>query len=180
MNRKLICAAIAAACCSMTLTATAAISKDEHKTAIAAADASYKNAKAGCDSLAGNAKDVCKAEAKAEHVRMVAKADAGYKGTPASVFDGRKKIAKADYDVARAKCDALAGNDKDICVKEAKAAEVRVLADAKASNKSIDAFADASDAKRTADYKVAVEKCDTFSGAAKDSCIRDAKAMYGK
>ncbi|MBL8522929.1 MAG: hypothetical protein JNN20_04510 [Betaproteobacteria bacterium] len=180
MNRKLICAAIAATCCSMTLTATAAITKDEHKAAIASADASYKSAKAGCDSLAGNARDVCKADAKAEYVRLIAKADAGYKGTPASVFDGQKKIAKADYEVAKARCDALAGNDKDVCVKEAKAAEVRVLADAKASNKSIDAFADAGEAKRTADYRVAVEKCDTFSGAAKDSCIRDAKATYGK
>jgi hypothetical protein len=179
-NRKLICAAIAAACCSMTLTANAATTKDEHKAAIAAADAGHKSAKMGCDPLAGNAKDICQAEAKAAHVRMVAKADTGYKSTPKSVFDAQKSIAKADYNVAKERCDDKAGNDKDVCIKEAKAVEVKALADAKAGNKTIEAFADASDSKRDANYKVALEKCDMFSGAAKDTCVKDAKAAYGK
>ena len=31
-----------------------------------------------------------------------------------------------------------------------------------------------------ADYKVAIEKCDAMSGAAKDSCVNAAKAKYRK
>jgi hypothetical protein len=34
--------------------------------------------------------------------------------------------------------------------------------------------------KRDAEYKVAVEKCDAMSGAAKSSCVKEAKARYGK
>ena len=37
---------------------------------------------------------------------------------------------------------------------------------------------DARDEKMDADYKVAVERCDALSGAAKDSCVSTAKAKY--
>ena len=36
------------------------------------------------------------------------------------------------------------------------------------------------DAKRDAEYKVAIEKCDGFAGAAKDSCVSTAKVQFGK
>jgi hypothetical protein len=39
---------------------------------------------------------------------------------------------------------------------------------------------EASDDKRDADYKVAVEKCDAMAGDAKASCIAAAKAKSGK
>ena len=55
-----------------------------------------------------------------------------------------------------------------------------MIADAKAGTKSSEAFADAADTKRDANYKVALEKCDMFSGAAKDTCVKDAKASFGK
>ena len=35
-------------------------------------------------------------------------------------------------------------------------------------------------AQRDADYKVAIEKCDALAGPAKDACIGNAKARYGK
>ena len=34
--------------------------------------------------------------------------------------------------------------------------------------------------KRDANYKVAIEKCDALAGAAKDACVSNAKAQYGK
>ena len=40
--------------------------------------------------------------------------------------------AEADYSVAKEKCDDKAGNAKEVCIKEAKAAEARAKADAKA------------------------------------------------
>ena len=46
--------------------------------------------------------------------------------------------------------------------------------------KTADAKQDAAEDKRDADYKVAVEKCDALAGAAKDACVRDAKARFGK
>ena len=93
--------------------------------------------------------------------------------------------------MAKEKCDDLSGNQKDVCVKEAKAAHVKATADAKvdrvaaekhnaATEKTAAARRDAAEDKRDADYKVAIEKCDSLSGPAKDACVSGAKAKYGK
>ena len=91
-------------------------------------------------------------------------------------------VAKAEsaYAVAREKCDDQAGNAKDVCVKEAKAVEVKALADAKLGKKIGEARKEPADDKRNADYKVAAEKCDAMAGDAKASCITAAKANFGK
>jgi hypothetical protein len=89
-------------------------------------------------------------------------------------------IADADYEVAKEKCDARAGNDKDVCLKEAKAAQTRARADVKANRTSQEANTDAKQSTRDADYKVAVERCDAMSGSAKDQCIAQAKARFGR
>ena len=93
-------------------------------------------------------------------------------------YDATVDKAKADYKVAKKQCDALSGNDKDVCLKEAKAAEEKTKADAKARKESTESGAKAGEDKREADYKVAKEKCDALSGDAKDRCMTDAKARY--
>ena len=178
MNMKPINALLAAALCATAFSAQAAITKDEHKAAVKSAEATYKSAKAACASLAGNAKDVCVKEAKVQKAYAVAKTDSEYKTTAHELYEGRKDVAEAEYDLAKAKCGTKAGNDKDVCIKEAKAVEVRAKADAKAGNKIADARTDATDAKRTTNYKVALEKCDAFTGDTKDTCVKKAKAQF--
>lgn len=178
MNMKPINALLAAALCAIGISAHAAITKAEHKAAIDNAETAYKSAKATCGSLAGNAKDVCIAEAKVEKTYAIAKSNGDFKNTAKAIYDGRKDVASAEYDLAKTKCAAKAGNDKDVCIKEAKAIEVRAQADAKAGTKISEARADASDAKRTANYKVAIEKCDAFNGDIKDKCVKEAKTRF--
>ena len=120
------------------------------------------------------------AQATASRVHEVSNAEAQYKNTPKARANAQKDIADADYDVAKAKCNSMAGNDKDVCVKQAKAAKVAQTADAKAAEKTSEARTDANDAKRDADYAAAKEKCDSFAGTAKDDCIANAKMKYGK
>ena len=38
----------------------------------------------------------------------------------------------------------------------------------------------AAEQKRDADYAVAKEKCDVYAGGAKDYCVNQAKARFGK
>ena len=180
MNMKPINTLLAIVLCATGISAYAAITKEEHKAAVQNAEMSYKSAKAACASLAGNAKDVCIGEAKVQQAYAVAKTDDEFKNTAKVVFDGRKDVAGAEYELAKTKCAALAGNAKDVCIKEAKAVEVRALADAKAGTKISAARADAFDEKNTASYKVALEKCGTFSGDTKDACVKDAKARFNK
>jgi len=144
------------------------------------ASAEYKMAKAHCDNMSGNPKDVCIAEAKAAERKASAGAEAKYKNTDRARRDARVEAAEADYDVAKAKCGARVGNDKDVCIKEAKAAETKAKADANAAEKIADARTSAAEEKRDADYRVALEKCDALADAAKASCVSNAKARYHK
>jgi hypothetical protein len=130
--------------------------------------------------MSGNAKDVCVLEAKAARDKAIAQADATHKGTPKAHLDARRVAARADYKVAVERCDDKAGNEKDICVKEAKATRTKIEADAKASRENTEVRKDTQQAKQDADYKVAAEKCDSLSGDAKDACIARAKATHRK
>ncbi len=169
----------------------APMSKANYTQAMKDADAQYKTAKSACASLSGNAKDICAAEATGKHNVAKAETEAAYKHTPKARESARVAHAQATYDVAIQKCDDLAGNTKDVCVKEAKAALVKGKADAKvdrvaadtskeAATTQAEARKDASADKREAEYKVAIEKCDVLAGAAKDACVSSAKSRYGK
>jgi len=81
--------------------------------------------------LSGNAKDICQAQAKAERVRMEAPAEADYKNTPKARESAQESIAKADYNVAKEKCDAQKGKEERACEKEAKAEYDKAKADIK-------------------------------------------------
>jgi hypothetical protein len=86
--------------------------------------------------------------------------------------------ADADYKAAKDACKPKQGNDRDVCMKEAKAEHVKATADAKAHLKSKAAVADAREDTMVAQYKVAKEKCDALSGDVKDACVKDAKLKY--
>jgi hypothetical protein len=142
--------------------------------------ADYKVEKAACASLAGNTKDICVQQAKAKEKVARAELEYSYSGKAADANKLAVARAESDYAVAKERCDDKAGNAKDVCVKEAKAIEVKALADAKLGKEIGEARKDAAADKRDADYKVAAEKCDALAGDAKDSCIAAAKARFGK
>jgi hypothetical protein len=144
------------------------------------AAANYKNARAQCDAVTGNPKDVCVAEAKAARVRTEEEARAKYEDTLKAFTRARLRIADANYSRDKARCAGLAGNDKDVCQVQAKAALVAAQADAKADQKTIEARNEARDDKLAAAWKVAMERCDAFAGAARDQCVSNAKAQFGK
>jgi hypothetical protein len=179
-TRHAIVLLAAALCWSGSASAATAEAKAAYVQAKDGAAAAYKAARARCDAITGNPKDVCVADAKAARVRAEEEAGAYYKNTLKAYTRSRMKIASANYDLDKAKCGALAGNDKDVCISQAKATLIAVQADAKADKKAIEARSDARDDKRTAQYKVALEKCDAFAGAAKDSCVSSAKSQFGK
>ena len=167
------------------------ISKETYTQAKKDADAQYKIDKDACSSLSGNAKDICVAEAKGKDKVAKADAEAAYANTPKARENARVALAQANYNVTIEKCDDLAGNRKDVCVKEAKAEFVKGKADAKvdrvaadtsheAATKQAEARKDANADKRDAEYKVAIEKCDALAGPAKDACVSNAKVQYGK
>ena len=172
-------------------TASTTMSKDGYTLARSNAATQYKADKDACSSLSGNARDICIAEAKGKDNAALADAEAAYQNTAKHREAARIARAQGNYDVAIERCDDLAGNTKDVCVKEAKAALIKGKADAKvdrvvadtrqdAAVKQSDARKEASADKLDADYKVAIEKCDALAGATKDACVGNAKAQFGK
>lgn len=151
----------------------------------------YKTDKAACDVLAGNAKEICVAEAKGREKVAKANAELANDNTPKRREHQRFAVADAAFQVAKQKCSDLAGNLKDVCVKEAKASHVKAVANAKvdrvqadthnvAVEKREEAREDAKSDKNDANYDVAIQKCATFAGPTKDTCVADAKLRFNK
>lgn len=154
--------------------------KADYKATIDRNSTVYDAARANCNSFSGNQKDVCIAEAKATRQRNDAYAKSKYENTPKAQMNARKEIAEANYSVAKEKCEAQSGNAKDLCKREAKTTYEKAVVDAKSFKEISDIKSDARDDKLESDYKVAVERCDSLSGDAKDRCVSAAKTSYGK
>ena len=124
--------------CSVALTAAHAanMSKEEASAEKARIEAEYKADRKACDTMNGNAKDVCVEQAKGKE--KVARAELDYKQDASERHKGKVEEAKADaqYAVAKEKCDELSGEQKGVCVKDAKAAKARADADLRASRQT--------------------------------------------
>jgi hypothetical protein len=142
----------------MPLVQAATISKADYTATKTRISADYKADKAACASLAGNAKDVCVEEAKAKEKVARAELEYSYSAKPADQTKVLETKARSAYAVAKEKCDDWAGNDKKVCVQEAKAVESKALSDAKMGKQIGEARKEASEEKRDADSMVAVEK----------------------
>ena len=156
------------------------VTKSEYSASKARISADWKADKAACASMTDNAKDICIEVAKGK--QKVAMADLEYSrtGKPADQSKAQMVRAETAYAVAKEKCDDKSGNDKSLCVKEAKAIETKALADAKMGKQISAAKMDAAEDKRDADYSVAAQKCDAMIGDAKSSCMAAAKVKFGK
>lgn len=159
-------------------TASATLTKPVYNTAKDEVKAMFKTERDKCDTLAGNAKDVCVERAKGQEKVALANLEYQYTGKAKDRNDYLEARFDARYKVAKEMCEDKAGNAKDVCMSEAKAEHDKAKADLKANKKVAEAQNDAMEAKLKADYKVANERCDALSGDAKDSCQASAKARY--
>ena len=151
----------------------------------------YKTDKEVCNSMSGNTKDICTAEAKGRQKVAKSELDAQRKDTEKARYNVVVTKAEAEYEVAKERCDDRSGNDKDVCHKEAKAAFVTAKTDAKtqlktaqsmdkADDKAMDAREDSIEDRQAANYAAAKERCDSLAGTAKDNCVSEAKSRHGK
>lgn len=182
MNKRSLfkLAAIVTTVLMLPVAQAATMSKVDYKAAKARISADYKADKTACAGMSANAKDICIQEAKAKEKVAYAELEFAYTGKPRD--QNKVLVVKADtaYAVAKERCDDRTGNDKDVCVKEAKAVKVKALADAKMGKEIVAAKKDAAEVKRDADYKVAVEKCDAMTGDPKSACVAAAKSKFGR
>lgn len=140
----------------------------------------YKAATAKCDARSGNEKDVCMAEAKAARARTESDAIAKYNNSEKGRASARSKVVEADYEVAKAKCDAKSGAEKDSCMDNAKSVRTAALADAKAGREGSTAVGASAGLIASTDTKdpvkaAAVAKCEQAAGGSNTGCLVDSK-----
>jgi len=188
MKTKLLMLTLAMSC---TFAGSAmAMTKVEYKAQKDTISSQYKVAKDKCGSMKDNAKDICMSEAKGAD--KVAKADLEAMYEPSARHTKKAAMVKADtmYDTAKERCDDLAGNAKDVCIKDAKVVHVKAKDEAKIAKVSMDTSKsknekmadvkkDAASDEKEAMYKAATQRCDALAGAPKDTCVSDAKVKYG-
>ncbi len=96
-------------------------------------------------------------------------------------YSAAKDRIGAEYKADKAACDTHSGNQKDICLEQAKGKEkvARAEAEYNYTGKPADANKIAEE-KADASYAVAKEMCDDKAGNAKDVCVTEAKATHKK
>ena len=154
------------------------------------AETEYRAAAAKCDAKSGNDKDVCMAEARLTRTRTEADALAKYNNTATGHARARTSVADAEYDLAKARCDARSGADKDSCLDNATSVHTAAQADAKAerSERSMATGSSGGSGGSTASgglvtgtdtrdpaKAAAVDKCAQMGASAKTGCLVETK-----
>lgn len=86
---------------------------------------------------------------------------------------------EATYKADKKACDAMNGNAKDVCEKEAKGKEKIAKAELEQQYKPSERNArKVAETKADVAYDVAKEKCEDLKGDAQKSCEKDAKAQH--
>ncbi|HEY0588051.1 MAG TPA: BON domain-containing protein [Pseudoduganella sp.] len=125
--KKILCMSLAALFSTSFAVAQAA-DNDAYKAAKDKAESDYKVAKDNCKSLKGNAEDICKDEAKVAEARAILDATKQHQNTPKDVDKAQRKLADAEYDLAKERCDDMSGSAKSACKSDAKSAHKTALA----------------------------------------------------
>lgn len=162
---------------------TAALNHDPatYRNVTAKAAADYKTATAKCNTMSGNDKDVCMAEAKAARARAESDAVAKYNNTDAGRAKARARLADADYEVAKAKCGAMSGSDKDTCMNNAHSVHTAALADAKSGRDTATGTSGTGGnvvaGSGNAAAARAIDKCEKAGGGDRTGCVIDNKGQ---
>ncbi len=133
MNLKSISLAVMSTLFAVGAVQAQGMTSDQHSAAKKQIEADYKAAKAQCDTLKDNAKDVCEKEAKAKEHVAKAELEQQYKPTAKHKREVDEAKAKGTYEVAKEKCDDMNGDAKSACEKQAKAEHEKAKADIKAT-----------------------------------------------
>ena len=84
-----------------------------------------------CREQPPNARDICRAQARANERTRKAELDARYHGTVAAAAEAQRVAAKGRFEVSRARCNVLDAQGRVDCLRSARAEESRALAAAR-------------------------------------------------
>lgn len=99
-------------------------------------EAQYRADQKKCSAFTENAKDICLAQANGTEKVARAELQSRRENTPEARHELRLAKAEAAHDIAKEKCDDMAGHHKDLCIKDALATFTRAKAEARVNRKA--------------------------------------------
>ncbi len=94
-----------------------------------------------------------------------------------SEYQEAKRAAEAQYEVERSRCKDYSHDDREVCVKQAKAVREAAEANANASYKgTVEARAEGKEDVAKAEYRAQMERCEALRGNEHELCEARAKA----
>ena len=166
------------------------MSREAYKAQEVRIEAEYDAAQARCKPLKGNARDVCKEQARG--ARDIQQAELALQYKPTADNDEKLRIAKAEavYAVSLQKCKPLDGDAREICRKDAKAVFAGAKADAKLqkdvvaqqmrSEGIVRERTERDDKVAEAQFNAARDRCEMLPADGRDVCLQDARRRFGK
>lgn len=165
--------------------APAAMTKQGYQAARARIGAQYKAEAAACGRLRGNARDLCKLQAKGRSEVAQAQLEAQYHPSPEADRKAMDAKADADFRLAKANCRNLKGDASRACIEQAKV--MRDAAHRLAVVQKVEKLHALKDDKNRAPrqetpaHRFAAQKafCQ-IQGTDRDRCMLELKRRYGK
>jgi hypothetical protein len=103
----------------------------DYNAAKSAIESDVRGAMARCRDSDGQARDVCKAEARADERVRKADLEARYRGTVGAQAEAKIARVKARYEVAKTRCGGERGEGKLACIRSARSEKAKEIAAAK-------------------------------------------------
>ena len=109
------------------------MSRDDYASAKQEIASEARQAVGRCRALEGNARELCRAQARAEERVRLAELNARYLGTFRAIEEARLARVRAGHDVAKAQC-AMTQESRAECAAAARSEKARALAEARSSS----------------------------------------------
>jgi len=108
------------------------LGKTEYLAARKTIESDFRNARIGCEPMAGSVRDICMADVRGREVVALAELRAAYDPTDEALMEVRIVKARASLAVARARCEDVPVHRKSACASDAERAHEAALASPKA------------------------------------------------
>jgi hypothetical protein len=153
-------------------------SSPEYKAKVEQAEEQGLSARKACEDLSEPHKLICITEAESHEERLKADARADEIDNPKARAEALIKHASADFELAKAKCQALEGNPKEVCIKRAALVHEERINIAKVNLKSEEAEREAVAKIKSAEYQLELKRCDAYKGSEQATCIKRVKDVF--
>ncbi|MEO6023631.1 MAG: hypothetical protein ABIP64_11025 [Burkholderiales bacterium] len=148
---------------------TDSIGDAKYKASVARANEDYMLALRHCEQFSGDARSLCRTEAKVGKTKTIAASKAGNLGTAAALTQADYDEANADLKLEEERCNTYGGDAKTACLAKARAAHAETTAAIKSKV-----------GEEEADWKVVTAQCAELAGTYRSTCMAEARAKFGR